>query len=78
MKAFGYGEKKLSEDGLLQMAEVTFAGTSASIREIGQFLLKAAEEMERMGSRYDHLHIKYASKTGRKKWPEVIVAKNRK
>ena len=72
MDAFGYSEKKLSPNGLHRLREITFQGSPAEVRKIAEFLLKAADEMERSES-FDHLHAQDTLKPWDYSWPDVIV-----
>ena len=78
MKTFGYAKQKVGSRGLLEMREVTFTGSAASIREIGRFLLAAAEEMEKNGAQFNHLHIAGRSITWLEKWPDIVVSRSGK
>jgi hypothetical protein len=75
MKTFGYAKKKVSPKGLLEMREITFTGSAASIREVAGFLLAAAEEMEKHGHRFDHMHIGERCSNWLEKWPDIVVAR---
>jgi hypothetical protein len=75
MKTFGYAKKELSPQGLLEMREITFTGSAASIREVAQFLLAAAEEMERSGHHFSHMHIGERCSGWLKKWPDIVVSR---
>jgi hypothetical protein len=74
MKTFGYAKKKLSPEGLLEIREVTFSGSPASIREVAQFLLAAAE-MEKSGHQFSHVHIGDQCSGWLKKWPDIVVSR---
>lgn len=75
MEVFGYPERTLNAEGLVDLREVTFVGTPAQIRGIAQFLLVAASQMEEAEpGRFDHLHMCSNSDVWQDSWPEVIVA----
>ena len=74
MDAFGYSEKKLSLNGLHRLSEVTFQGSPEDVRRIAQFLLTAADELEK-SSRIDHVHAQDTLKPWDYSWPDVIVAR---
>jgi hypothetical protein len=67
MKTYGYpvGEP-LNPYGLLKLKEVTFSASPETLRAIAGFLLQAAQEMEREGAHFDHLHIQDELSS----WPE--------
>ena len=75
MKTFGYAKKKLSPQGLLEMREVTFIGSAASIREVARFLLVAADEMEKNGAQFSHMHIGEQCSHWLEKWPDIVVSR---
>lgn len=40
-----------------ELAEITFAATPTELRRMAEFLAFCADEMERMGTDYGHLHL---------------------
>jgi hypothetical protein len=40
-----------------ELAEVTLSASPAELRRMAAFFAHSADEMERMGSAYDHLHL---------------------
>ncbi len=56
-KIYGYAKKELSEEGLLEMREITLVGPPADLRRIAAFLVKSAEEMEVHGDKFGHNHL---------------------
>ncbi|MCB1208009.1 MAG: hypothetical protein KDK97_01720 [Verrucomicrobiales bacterium] len=75
MKAHGYVKKQVTPTGLYEMSEVTFSGSSTSIRQIAQFLLAAADEMDRRGLQFSHTHIGEQFSDWNERWPDIIVAR---
>ena len=75
MKAYGYAKRKVSDKGLLEMREVTFTGSSSSIREIARFLIATADEMEKSQTQFDHAHISEVCESWLDKWPDIVVAR---
>jgi hypothetical protein len=75
MKAHGYAKKQITPKGLCEMREVTFSGSSASIRQIARFLLAAADEMDRRGLQFSHIHIGERCTEWHEKWPDIVVAR---
>jgi hypothetical protein len=59
MRIFGYAEEQREEvpAASRELAEITFVSTPEEARKIAAFLLHAADEMERMGSAYSHIHL---------------------
>ena len=57
------------------MSEVTFSGASSSIRQVAQFLLAAADEMDRRGPQFSHAHIGEHFSDWHERWPDIIVAR---
>jgi hypothetical protein len=74
MNIYGYKKEKLSNQGLLAMKEVTFAAEPALIREIAEFLIKAADQMDKRGEKFGHMHVDEVIKKWKKSWPQIIVA----
>ena len=74
MKAHGYAKKQVSAAGLLQLREVTFSGSSASLRDIAQLLTRAADEKDKRSRHFDHMHIREICPDWLEKWPDIIVA----
>ena len=59
MKLYGYADEGLPEEEVVPaaLAEITLCATPDELRKIAAFLESCAQEMERMGSSYDHLHL---------------------
>jgi hypothetical protein len=59
MKLFGYVESDLPPDEVVPSAlgEVTLCASPDELRLMAAFLNHCASEMERMGAKYDHLHL---------------------
>lgn len=74
MKAYAYpvGEP-LNEYGLLQLNDVSLSADSKTVRAIAQFLMAVADEMDRMGESYDHVHIQDASDAWQDEWIDIVV-----
>lgn len=43
---YGYANKTVDEDGLLELRELTFASDSSSLRQIAEFLFAMADAIE--------------------------------
>lgn len=74
MKTHGYAKRQTSVPGLLEMREITFSGSPASMRDIARFLTQAADEMEKRRGGFSHLHIREICPEWLEKWPDVIVS----
>lgn len=76
MKAYAYpvGEP-LNEYGLLELNEVSLSADSKTVRAIARFLMDAADEMDRMGENYDHVHMQDTSAAWKEEWPDIVVCK---
>jgi len=59
MRIFGYTEEQRDEEPASprELAEITFVATPEEARKIAAFLLHAADEMDRMGPHYSHIHL---------------------
>lgn len=58
MKLHGYpkeGPQDVSASA--ELAEVTLEASPQELRAMAAFFLSAADEMDRMGATYDHLHL---------------------
>lgn len=75
MRIYGYTDASLPADEVVPeaLAEITLCATPGELRKIAAFLEACAREMERMGARYDHVHLsdrlrEFASS------PHIVVA----
>lgn len=59
MKIHGYpiGEPDPTPESSKELAEITLCATPAQLRRIAEFLVACADEMGRLGDRYDHVHL---------------------
>jgi hypothetical protein len=58
MKLNAYGRGKvISEDGLFQLTEVSFAGTPDELRRVARFLVETAAIKEKVGAKFGHRHL---------------------
>lgn len=59
MKFYGYplSDLTVEETGPVALAEVTLCADPGELKAIARFLRDCAEEMERIGADYDHLHL---------------------
>jgi hypothetical protein len=74
MKAHGYAKKQVSAEGLLQLREVTFSGSVASLRDIARFIAQAADEKEKRSVQFSHMHIREICPEWLERWPDIIVS----
>jgi hypothetical protein len=76
LKVYGY-VKKVGPKDFVEISEVTFTGSASasSIREITQFLLAAADQMEKKGGQFDHAYIGEVTEAWLEKGPDIIVAR---
>lgn len=65
MQLFGYKDQGLPIEDIRsdELAEVTLVAKPGELRRIAKFLQFAADEMERMGNDYSHLHLSDQDKT---------------
>ncbi len=56
---FGYEDRGLAPEDVSPVAlgEITVVASANELRRIAKFLLRAAEEMEADGSRWEHAHL---------------------
>ncbi len=59
MKIFGYKDEGLAPADIrpTELAEITLVATPEELREIAQFIISAADEMETKGSDWEHEHL---------------------
>lgn len=58
MRIYGYKDGQPPDTVPSQpLAEVTLNATPIELRAISKFLSDCADEMDRMGDRYDHVHL---------------------
>lgn len=59
MRLHGYADEGLpiADIAPSTLAEVTLCAMPAELRRIAEFLLFCASEMDRMGDKYDHVHL---------------------
>lgn len=59
MQLSGYANTGLPIEQVVhsELAEVTLCATPAELRRMAEFFSFCANEMDRMGSGYDHLHL---------------------
>ncbi len=59
MKISGYeiGDLPIEDIKFIDLAEITFVATPDELRKIAKFLNSAAQDMEKMGKSYDHVHL---------------------
>jgi hypothetical protein len=55
--AYGYPKRKVSEHGLVELSEVTLAGTPSELRRIAKFIALCADEIDRSGAGFGHSHL---------------------
>lgn len=58
-KFYGYTDAGLevSQPTPLQLCEVTLSASPSELRSIAKFLLRAAEEIEKFGTDWEHEHL---------------------
>lgn len=59
MKLHGYSDEGKPEEAIFSgaLAEVTLEAAPEELRAMAAFFLAAADEMDRMGTAYDHMHL---------------------
>ena len=77
MKISGFADEGLSIEDIIhsELAEITLCATPAELRQMSEFLTFCAAEMERMGSKYDHVHLSDRHKEFRNS-PHFVVMKS--
>lgn len=59
MKLYGYADEGLPTEDIVPsaLAEVTLSATPTELLRMAEFLTFCSTEMERMGHKYDHIHL---------------------
>ena len=59
MHIYGYENTARPIDTIIpaSLAEITLNATPKELRAIAEFLLHCADEMDRMGNEFDHIHL---------------------
>lgn len=77
MKLYGYTDAELPIEEIVpkSLGEVTLCATPTELRKMSDFFIFCASEMERIGSKYDHIHLsdKYKEFEGS---PHFVLMKN--
>jgi hypothetical protein len=74
LKIYGYRDEGLATNEIApsELAEITLVATPSELRKIAAFLTTAAEQMEQMGSVYEHEHLA-DKQPGFEKSPHFVV-----
>jgi hypothetical protein len=73
VKITGYVRKGTEIEGLMELDSIAFAAPSETIRQIAKFLIRAADEMDKMGPDFDHLHLMDECESWKDDYPDVQV-----
>lgn len=57
MKITGYKKEDTELEGCMVLSDIGIMASPETLRYLATFLAAAADEMERMGEDYDHLHL---------------------
>ena len=57
MRITGYKRKDTGVEGLIEMESIAIVADAQKLKALASFLHSAAEEMEKMGSDFDHTHL---------------------
>lgn len=77
MKLHGYPDRGLPTEEVVPhtLAEITLVATPIELRQVAEFLTFCANEMERMGTAYDHMHLSDHMKNFRSS-PHFVVMRS--
>ena len=80
MKLSGYHDNGSPAEEVLpaSLAEITLQATPAELRRMAEFLTFCADEMDRMGPTYDHIHLSDRMKEFRRSPHFVVMRSGRK
>ena len=71
MKAYGFTD---DSEVAIELSELSLSLTPEAMRSFAAFVASAAQEMEELGSDYDHVHW-LDHPTWQKGWPDVQLCK---
>jgi hypothetical protein len=76
MKAFAYplGET-VNEYGLIALRELSISADADTVRLIANFMMDAANEMDRLGKNFDHVHMQDGCSSWQETWPDIVICK---
>ncbi len=76
MRLFGYEHTDPLPENIVPsaLADITLVASAAELRAMAQFLADCADEMDRMGSKFDHVHLGDRIKAFRTS-PHFVVAR---
>ena len=57
MKIYGYKEADTEIDGLLKLRDIGISASPDTLRAVANFINDAADELEKMGDDFGHLHL---------------------
>lgn len=71
MHAYGFTD---DSEAAIKLSELSLSLSPEAMRSFAAFVVSAAQEMEELGSDYDHVHWQ-DHPTWRKGWPDVQLCK---
>ena len=77
MKITGYKKSDTEIDGLMVLSDIAIATSSKTLREIAAFLQSAADEMDELGTDFDHLHLMDEWENWKEGYPDIQVVNNK-
>ena len=57
MRITGFKQADTELEGCMVLSDIGIAASASTLRALAAFLLNAAEQMEELGSDYDHVHL---------------------
>ena len=77
MKLYGYAASTKPPQEIVPdvLAEVSLAASAIELRAMAKFLIECADEMDRMGESFDHVHLSDRLKSFRTS-PQFVVARD--
>ena len=73
MKITGHVREGTEVDGLKELDSIAFVASAESLRQIAEFLVRAADEMDEMVPDFDHLHLMDEWDGWKNGYPDVQV-----
>ena len=75
MKIFGYEKKSEDDDAPIELSEVTLQANPKQLKDVADFLIEAAQLIEKYGNDFGHEHYSHRSDVWAQGMPDIIAAK---
>ncbi|WP_286718744.1 Imm32 family immunity protein [Thalassolituus sp. UBA2009] len=73
MKITGFKKENTELEGCMVLSDIGIAASPDTLRDLAAFLLAAADEMEKLGEDYDHLHLMDEWDKWKEDYPDIQI-----